>query len=170
MKILKLFKSKKSNEIGKFISWKNSVDMIFKIIDFDTNGTTINELGQIKANSLTKPYGYLKVENPEFGCVLKLPITHKDDFFLASSIFSDPNFVDIEKNEDFLVTYRPKIESPNGLAGIHHALHYSITPSHTLEKYYRKYGNQRKLDVLENIFVVYSWSEINVQINKNPEI
>lgn len=172
MSIFNIFKTKKSNEleIGKSISWKNSINIIFKIIDFDSNGTTVDEFGNVNAKSISKPYGYLTVSNPAFLEKLKLPITHKDDFLLADGILNNSNFLGIEKTKDFLVTYRPKNETSDGLAGIHHALHFSITPNESLNNYYNKYGNDKNLEVLENIFVIFSWYELRVQINSEPKI
>jgi hypothetical protein len=81
MSIFNFFKKTKDLEIGKVISWKESVNMLFKILDFDRNGTISDGSRNIKAKSMFVPYGYLLVENPNFTTKLKLPIIHKDDFF-----------------------------------------------------------------------------------------
>lgn len=71
---------------------------------------------------------------------------------------------------DFLVTYRPKIDTLTGMAGVDHALHYSITPKGTFNRYYEKYGNEKNLNALNSIFIKFSWDIIQVQMNSNSEI
>lgn len=157
--------------VGKSITWKESINIIFRIIYFDRNGTVINKVGSVKTKSVFEPYGFLIVENPAFSKNVKLPILHKNDFLLADSIFGDPNFCGIENTKDFLVTYRPQKESSKGLIGINHGLHYSITPYGTLKRYFDKYGNDKNLSMLDNIFLNFSWeNELRVNINLTLDI
>jgi hypothetical protein len=168
MNFLNFFKKNKQPEVGKTISWKDSINVLFKIIDFDRNGTITEGAGSIKAKSIYAPYGYLIVTNPNFTSQIRLPIIHKDDFFLAESVYSDPRFLKMAKEKDFLVTYRPKLITPNGLAGIDHALHYCISPNGTIVKYYDKYANEINTDALDSIFIRFSWDILQVQINPKP--
>lgn len=173
MGMFDFFRTDKNNEllVGKSFTWKESINLIFRIINFDRNGTIINSVGTVKAKSIFKPYGFLIVENPAFSKVIKLPILHKDDFLLADSIFGDPNFYGIENTKDFLVTFRPQNDSSNQLIGVNHGLHYAITPYGTLKKYFEKFGNDKNLSILDTIFLDFSWNnELRVQINLNLEI
>ena len=59
------FFSKEKNlipEIGSEIPWTQIIEEVFKVKDFDRNGTVINENGKVIAKSIFKPYGYLIVE------------------------------------------------------------------------------------------------------------
>jgi hypothetical protein len=169
MKFLNLFKKSNSQEIGKSISWRDSIGIIFKIIDFDKNGTTIDKSGNLKTKNSFSPYGYLIVNNPTFSGNFKLPIIHKDDFLLASSIFDEPSLNETVKTKDFLVTYRPKEIMPSGLAGILHALHFVITPINTLSDLYYIYTDNLSDHQIESIFINFKWEgEIKVHVNPKP--
>src|SRR6476661_4545001 len=120
MKLFNWFSKSKIQEIGKIISWRDSIGLIFKVTEFDSQGTIIDSRGNVKAKSVFNPYGYLIVDTPSHEGSFRLPIIHRDDFLLASSIFDDPNFASRVKTHDLLVTYRPKTINQNGLAGVHH--------------------------------------------------
>ena len=77
-------------EIGKEISWADIVNHTFRVLDFDRNGTTIDENNQVKAKSRFQPYGYLLAESPILNNRVRLPIIHRDDFLLAASVFDEP--------------------------------------------------------------------------------
>jgi len=124
-------------EIGKEISWTDIVNHAFRVLEFDRNGTVIDENNQIKAKSSFQPYGYLLVESPILNNRVRLPIIHRDDFLLAASVFYEPKLAALVDSEELLVTYAPKHLGPKGLSGSpHHVLHYTIVPSGTLDSYY----------------------------------
>jgi hypothetical protein len=124
-------------EIGREISWADIVNHTFRILEFDRSDTTIDQNYQVQATSSLKPYGYLLVESPILNQKARLPIVHRDDFSLASSVFDEPRLVDLVVNEELLVTYAPKHLLPNGTSGSRwHVLHYVITPRGTLDSYY----------------------------------
>jgi hypothetical protein len=169
MGIFNLFKAKtNSKEIGKIISWYDSINMIFRIINFDDNGTKIDLNGIVKAKSLFKPYGYLAVTNPNSSEVYQLPIIHKDDYLLIEQFFTDPKFKKTVDENEILVVYRPKNIHASGLAGFDRCLHYVITPRGTIESFYDKYGLFPDEKIIEKLFVKFSWGMIQVEINKNP--
>jgi len=170
MCIFNIFRKSTIQEVGKTISWKDSVNLLFKVLDFDRNETVISGSGELKTKSLFKPYGYLIVQNPHFTKTILLPVVHRDDFLLADSVFSDINFSEVIKSEDLLVIYKPRVETSGGRVGVYHGLHYVIAPAGTMNKYYEKYGKTINTIVLESLFVKFSWDEIRVQINKNPII
>jgi len=87
---------------------------------------------------------------------------------LAESVFDVPKLLDFVKTQELLVTYRPKLERPDGLAGIYHALHFVIALIGTLELYNALHGQEKNLEVLESLFIDFSWGELRVQINSNP--
>jgi hypothetical protein len=95
-------------EVGRGIKWVDITRQVFRILDFDRNGTIIGENDKVIAASSNKPYGYLKVEAPILNQPIKLPIIHRDDFLLASSVFDDPDLLASARDSDFLVTYAPK--------------------------------------------------------------
>lgn len=124
-------------EIGKEISWADIVNHVFRVFEFDKNGTTVNENNQVKAKSSFQPYGYLLAESPILNNRVRLPIIHRDDFLLAASVFDDPKLVKLVESEELLVTYSPKHLGPKGVsASPHHVLHYALVPSGTLDSYY----------------------------------
>ena len=157
--------------IGKEIGWADIVGHVFRIRDFDRAGTTIGAGGEINAISSGQPYGYLLVESPILNQAAKLPIGHRDDFLLASSVFDEPKLDHVVTDEELLVTYVPKHKLPGGLGGITHALHYVIVPPGTLDQYYAS-GDDIHFEkpAPEKLFgqLVYK-GEIKVQVNQNPQ-
>ncbi len=169
MKLFSFFRTSKKQEIGKTISWKEAIGMVFKVLDFDTFGTTISTSGNVIAKSDYKPYGYLIVTNPNLKGLLRLPIIHSDDFLLASSVFGNSNLKEKVKTNDFLVTFRPKIITPDGSAGIHHAFHYVIAPLNTLNNFYSTDHSNKTEEQVQSLFIKFIWErEIKVQMNPNP--
>jgi hypothetical protein len=95
-------------EIGKEISWADIVNHTFRALEFDRNGTTIDQNYQVKAKSSFQPYGYLLAESPILNQKVRIPIIHRDDFLLADSVFDQPNFATMGEEKELLVTYAPK--------------------------------------------------------------
>lgn len=160
-------------DIGKEISWADVINHAFRVIEFDRNGTTIDQNNQVKAKSLTEPYGYLLAESPILNNKVRLPIIHRDDFLLAASVFDEPKLAPLVDEEELLVTYSPKHLLPGGLSGSpHHVLHYAITPRGTLDSYYSKdndiYMSKPNPQKLFGPFIYEG--EIKVQINSEPEL
>lgn len=160
-------------EIGKEISWADIVNHAFRVLEFDRNGTIINENNQVKAKSSFQPYGYLFVESPILNNRVRLPIIHRDDFLLAASVFDEPKLADLVDNEELLVTYAPKHLGPKGLSGSpYHVLHYTIVPSGTLDSYY-SVNNDAHMARPEpqKLFGPFVYQgEIKVQINSEPKL
>lgn len=165
--------------IGKEIQWSDVLSMVFRVVDFDRNGTTVDiDKGgsSVVAKSPTEPYGYLLVEAPTLNQPVTLPIIHRDDFWLAASVFDKPRLYNLIKSGDaeLLVTYAPKREQNGYLVGIEHALHYVFVPDGTLENYYSDTpeGNRRmsqpETELLFGRFI-YSGA-ISVFMNTAPRI
>jgi len=171
MSLFNWFGNKGVPEIGRSIKWIDIIGKVFLVKDFDRAGTIIDAQGNIRAKSNFKPYGYLYVESPIFTGAIKLPITHRDDFLLASSVYDDPKLSEQIKKFELLVTYVPKNKLPDGFAGITHALHYVITPPQTMEYYYKIKALKDSPSNPEKLFVKFAWEgEIKVNINLNPEL
>lgn len=156
------------NEIGKKISWKDSINIVFKIVDFDSNGTSVDHLGNVHSKNMYEPYGYLSVNNPNYTGVLKLPIIHKDDYLLVEQYFTNTQLKKIIDDKDFLVVYRPREITPEGLAGIYHCLHYVITPQGTFTEFFKKYGCSSNEVNIEKLFIKFSWDMVKVETNETP--
>jgi hypothetical protein len=159
--------------IGKDISWMDIANHVFRVLEFDRSGTTIDSNNKVKATSLIKPYGYLLAESPILNNKVRMPIIHRDDFWLAASVFDEPKLATLVEDGELLVTYAPKYLLPKGLSGTpHHALHYVITPRGTLDSYYSKdndmYIANPNPQKLFGPFVYQG--EIKVQINQEPEL
>lgn len=159
-------------EIGREISWADIVRHVFRVLEFDKAGTTIGPNNQVHALSASKPYGYLLVESPIVDRHVRLPIIHRDDFLLAAGVFDEPTYVDLVTEEELLVTYAPKKILPGGFSGGHsHALHYAITPSGTLDRYYSKDNGLHMAKPEPELLLgtlVYE-GEIGVHMNFDPE-
>ncbi|MEJ0090992.1 MAG: hypothetical protein WDM80_14770 [Limisphaerales bacterium] len=160
-------------EIGKEISWSDIVNHVFRVFEFDKNGTTINESNQVKAKSSFQPYGYLFAESPILNNRVRLPIIHRDDFLLAASVFDDPKLANLVESEELLVTYSPKHLGSKGVSvSPHHVLHYALVPSGTLDSYYSANNDTHfakpEPQKLFDPFVYQG--EIKVQINSEPKI
>ena len=135
-------------QIGLHIRWIDIAQMVFRVVEFDRHGTTV-DLGagpqSVKARGEFEPYGYLLVESPTLNQPVQLPIIHHDDFYLASTIFDDPAF-SFPEGAELLVTYAPKKMSKEGFSkSPHHVLHYALVPKGTLGRYYSddEIGNRR---------------------------
>lgn len=160
-------------EIGQEISWADIVNHAFRVLEFDRNGTTIDQNNQVKAKSLFKPYGYLLAESPILNNKVKIPIIHRDDFLLAASVFDEPKLAVFVVEEELLVTYAPKRLLPKGLSGSpHHVLHYAITPHGTLDSYYSANNDMHmaKPDPQKLFGPFIYQGEIKVQINPEPKL
>ncbi len=155
--------------IGRDISWIDIIKQIFRVVEFNKDGTLIDSDGNVITTSKFKPYGYLLVESPILNNPVSLPITHRDDFLLAASIYDEPELVKVLGDLELLVTYFPKIKHPQGLAGNLHALHYVITPTRTLERYYEMENDKHmSIPEPEKIFGVFVWEgEVKVGVNPN---
>ena len=158
--------------IGRDISWIDIIKQVFRVIEFDRDGTIIDQDGYVITTSKFKPYGYLLVESPILNKPVSLPITHRDDFLLAASIYDEPELVKVISKEELLVTYFPKNKHPQGHTGNLHALHYVITPARTLEKYYEMENDKHmSIPEPEKIFDTFIWEgEVKVGINSNPQL
>jgi hypothetical protein len=76
-----------------------------------------------------------------------LPITHRDDFLLAASVFDHEEFVDVISQEEMLVTYAPEKHDKRGYSLTPaHNLHYAIVPRGTLDRYYEAEGGAHTAD------------------------
>jgi len=102
---------------------------------------------------------------------VKIPIIHRDDFLLASSIFDDTEFFKQTQGKDILVIYYPLDPKVDKRFAFLHSLHFVITPSKTLEKYY-EFRNKSFLGCdPEILFGEFVWmGELSVKINSNPNL
>lgn len=115
------------------------IALVFRVIAFDRNGTTIDSSGNVNAKYKFKPYGYLTVESPHFKEGIKIPIIHRDDFLLATFFFDDKLLVEAKENNEveLLVTYYPSDSDKNGFSqSIFHCLHYAVCSYNTMEDFY----------------------------------
>lgn len=157
--------------IGQDIKWTDIVRQVFRVLEFDRVDTTVLADGSVNAATRTEPYGYLFVESPILNVKARLPITHRDDFTLATTVFDEPLLVARIAQEELLVTYFPKRQLQTGLAGITHALHYVIAPRGSMERYYEFNNDEHMANPSpEKLFKEFVWDgEIRVQVNPNPK-
>jgi len=159
-------------EIGQEVSWADIINHVFRVLEFDRSGTSIEKNNKVKAKNFFKPYGYLIAESPIITAKVRIPIIHRDDFLLAANVFDSPKWQDLVTDVELLVTYSPKILLPKGLSGSpHHVLHYVITPRGTLDSYYSINNDihMAKPDPkkLFGSFVYQGY--LKVQVNLEPE-
>jgi hypothetical protein len=159
--------------VGEQISWTDVVRHAFRVCEFDRAGTIIGPDGGVKASGLG-PYGYLVVESPIVNQRIKLPIIHRDDFLLATSVFDEPRLVEALATEvELLVTYAPKRVLPKGISGsTSHVLHYVLVPPGTLDRYYSMDGDRYMASPdPERLFGKFVYEgEIKVQGNPSPAL
>lgn len=159
--------------IGREIPWADIVRHVFRVLEFDRDGTTVGQNDQVKTLSAFEPYGYLLVESPILNQRVRLPIIHRDDFVLAARVFDEPKVADLVIDEELLVTYAPKHLLAKGLSGSPlHVLHYVITPRGTLDSYYsmNNDAHMAKPDP-EKLFGPFVYEgEIKVQVNPEPKL
>ena len=163
--------------IGQDIKWTDIVRQVFRVLEFDRSDTTVLADGTVKPTTLTKPYGYLLVESPILNVKARLPITHRDDFTLATTVesvlkeYADPQLAELAAQTELLVTYFPKHKLTMGFAGKTHALHYVIVPRGTLERYY-EFNNDEHIanPSPEKLFKKFAWEgKVRVKVNPDPE-
>lgn len=158
-------------EVGRDISWPRVVGHIFRVMDFDRAGTTITD-GKVRAASRFTPYGYLHVESPLFGPLVRMPIVHSGDFGLASLVFDTPQMAGAVPGPDLelLITYRPERPLPGALAGPTHPLHFVFTPRGTLERYYEVEAHATEPSP-EKVFPKFVYlGDVEVMINMEPAV
>jgi hypothetical protein len=159
--------------IGQHIGWADIIGQVFRVREFDRTGTTVGPNNQVHAKSAIQPYGYLLVESPILNQQAQLPICHRDDFLLASSVFDEPKLAPAVEEAELLVTYVPEQKLPDGRAvGLWHALHYVIVPIGTLQKYYDVGDSMHMVKPApQNLFGPFVYEgEIRVQINRHPQL
>lgn len=157
--------------IGHEIKWSSIVNHIFRVLEFDRCGTTINDDNKLKAKTLTDPFGYLLVESPIFSVRVKIPIVNKTDFLLAAEFYDTPCLSEFIDTGEFLVTYAPK--NPKGsLVSMHHVLHYVFVPMGTLDKYYSMNNDiHYSMPDPKLLFGTFNYTnEISVNYNDSPSI
>ncbi len=157
--------------IGRDIKWTDIVRQVFRVLEFDRTDTIVLADDTVKASTLTKLYGYLLVESPILNFNARLPIIHRNDFVLATTVFDEPRLAKKVAQEELLVTYFPKHKLPMGLGGVMHVLHYVIVPQGTLERYY-EFNNDEHMakPAPEKLFKRFAWKgEIRVEVNPDPE-
>jgi hypothetical protein len=161
-------------DIGRDCEFLVVIGQVFRVIEFDRAGTVIRG-DKVKAKSLFKPYGYLKVESPilNVGVTARMPILHRDDFLLAASVYDEPKVLELLKEGELLVTYIPKKIKGKGLnATNRHTLHYVIAPAGTLEKYYEVEDDiHMRKPAPEKLFENITWDGyLRVRVNPEPDI
>lgn len=164
-------------EVGKLIGWDQIVRHVFRVLDFDKSDTTVSVDGQVKAASSARPYGYLRLESPILNQPIRMPVIHRDDFWLAWSVLDEPQLGTelLGGQLELLVTYAPQRVIAGGLSGSPaHTLHYVICPRGTLERYYPNSaeGDARMArPTPENVFGPFVYQgEIQVQRNLTPAL
>lgn len=106
---------------------------------------------------------------------IRLPIIHRDDFALASSVFDEPALAQqVMERLELLVTYAPRRVLAGALSGTpDHCLHYVVCPRATLERYYSNSpeGDARMArPTPETLFGPFAYEgEMRVQTNLAPE-
>ncbi len=158
--------------IGRDIPWTEIVRQVFQVLKFDRSTTTIQEDDTVKAANIHKPYGFLLVESPILNVKALLPIIHRDDFALVSTVYDEPKLAKVAEQEELLVTYYPEKKLPMGFGGKMHSLHYVIVPQGTLQRYYEVNDDKHMtIPAPEKLFKKFTWKgEIKVEVNPDPEL
>jgi hypothetical protein len=157
-------------EIGVDIKWTEIVGHIFRVLNLDRDGTTIDGNGKVVKADRLKPYGYLLVESPILNHTARLPILHRDDFRLVANVCDTTSPAGGIKESELLVTYIPKEKLPGAIPGYTHALHYVLAKKNTLEEYYRIGARTLKPEP-ERIFSRLTWEgELRVETNSGSEL
>jgi len=159
--------------VGQQISWLDVLRHVFKVCEFDRAGTIVGPNDRVKASGLD-PYGYLLVESPILTQRTILPIIHRDDFLLATTVFDEPSLAKtLETEAELLVTYAPKRVLRKGLSGSSsHVLHYILAPQGTLDRYYSMDGDRHMASPApEKLFGQFIYDgEIRVQVIPRPTL
>lgn len=157
--------------IGTDIKWKDIMRQVFRVLEFDRCGTRLLSDDTVLAATDNQPYGFLLVESPILNNRARLPVFHRDDFFLATTVYDEPELVDLVARDELLVTYFPERGFLGYSASAMHALHYVIVPQGTLEKYYEFNDDEHMAHPApEKLFGEFVWrGEISVQIKADPD-
>jgi hypothetical protein len=168
MNLFNFFKPSEFATVGHSIKWNDIKKEVLRVIEFDTNGTTIDHNNVVHAKSKFKPYGFLISEWPIIERKVKIPIVHRDDFLLASSVFEKNHLKEQFANYDLLVCYNPSKDSK--LAPFLHSLHFVLTSKST----FQEYNEIHKTTLLgcnpELMFGQWVWEgELKVKFNLTPQ-
>jgi len=101
----------------------------------------------------------------------RLPITHRDDFLLATFFFDEPDREAILGEGELLVTYAPERTLPAGRAGsFRHVLHYVVCPRGTIERYYDFENDiHMREPAPQKLFGEFVYAgEVKVEVNEHP--
>jgi hypothetical protein len=159
--------------IGRDIPWTVIIGQVFRVRDFDPSDTTIGADDQVHAESIVRPYGYLLVESPILNQQTLLPICHRDDFLLASTVFDEHRLAHVVDEAELLVTYVPEHTLPDGrAASAWHFLHYVVVPPGTLQRYYEVGGSVHVAKPApQKLFGPFVYEgKIRVQGNPDPKL
>jgi hypothetical protein len=147
--------SRRHPTMGRDIPLDRVVRQVMRVVEFDRSDTIIGPDDKVIARSEWRPYGYLIVESPVLPKLSRLPVFHRDDFWLASSVLDLESWNGAEQFSEFLVTYAPEIVIEGGLSGgITHTMHFVVAPSGTLEDFYEEPEDVRQIN-LEKLFGVF---------------
>jgi hypothetical protein len=158
--------------VGVEIPWKDIVRQVFLVTDFDRKDTQIVD-DKVVDPGANKPYGYLVVESPILNQAARLPLIHRDDFWLAASVFDDPRWSEVIASGDgeLLATYAPRKVLANGFSGDPtHCVHYVLCPPGTLAKYYNFNADEHmRRPAPERLFGGFIYEgQVSVGVNQNP--
>jgi hypothetical protein len=160
--------------VGVEIPWKDIVRQVVRVVSLDPKDTKIVDDRVIGPDASTQmPYGYLIVEAPVTGQPVRVPLIHRDDFWLAASAFEDPRRSDAIANGEveLLATYSPRKLLPNGFSGDGtHCMHFVLCPSGTLANYYA-FNNEEHKDrpAPEKLFGQFVYEgTVSIGVNQNP--
>jgi hypothetical protein len=164
--------SPQTPEVGRDIRWTDIIRQVFRVIEFDRAGTTVEAGNRVRPLSANAPLRISACPITYPQSTDRLPIVHRDDFLLAASVFDEPQFAALAKTDELLVTYVPKHRLPGGLAGLSHAPHYVLTSRGTLERYYSVNGGEHMgRPAPEKLFGSFVWAgDIRVGVNTNPSV
>ena len=160
--------------VGVEIPWKDIVRQVVRVTDFDRTDTQLVNDKVVRPDAnMQKPYGYLIADSPIFNQPVRIPLIHRDDFWLATSAFEDPRRSDaISTGQvELLTAYAPRKVLPNGFSGdAMHCMHYVLCPNGTLAQYYAfKNDEHMRQPAPEKLFGQFIYEgAVSVGMNQNP--
>lgn len=170
MKLFNWFKHSEFAIVGNDIKWNQIEKEVFRIVNFERNDTIVDDNGQVISKSINRPYGFLITDWPVIKRKVKIPIVHRDDFLLASSVFDNSEFLKKVEGCDILVTYYPLDTKVDKNSPFLHKLHFVITPPNTFETYYEVKNKSLLGCDPEILFGDFTWTgELKVKINLTPK-
>lgn len=98
----KFYRQVDPNVVGQDVAWEEVQGKVFRVVGFIPQASVHGE--KVEANSRFEPYAILKIERPDYGEPLIMPVLHRLDFLHLWKCFDEQA---VGAEEELLLSYQP---------------------------------------------------------------